>query len=82
MGRQPLAAGKMGRIHSIQLEELREGSLPFDLMDDSEERRNLAGMPLEEEVTARLRRAMAQQGAPPGPAYLHARRRRVFAITR
>ena len=65
MGRQPLAAGKMGRIHSIQLEELREGSLPFDLMDDSEERRNLAGTALEGEVAARLRGAMEEQGAPP-----------------
>ena len=65
VGRQPLTAGEMERIHNIQLEDLREGSLLFDLVDDREERRNLAGTALEGEVAARLRGAMEEQGAPP-----------------
>ena len=64
VGRQPLRTEEMSRIHNIQLDDLRLGSLLFDLENDPEENDNLAGAALEAEIAEKLRRQMEKQNAP------------------
>lgn len=64
VGRRPVSPEEMARLHSVQLEDLRQGSCLFDLDADPGEERNLAGTALEAEVASQLRTAMERQGAP------------------
>ncbi len=65
MARQPVGTDQMMRTNNINIENLQEGSLLFDLMEDPDQEKNLAGTDLETGAASRLRTVMEQQGAPP-----------------
>lgn len=64
VGRQPLNAAEMQRIHNIRLDDLAQGSLLFDLDADPAEERNLVGSSLEKEIAEQLKAQLEIQGAP------------------
>jgi len=64
VGRQPVSPEEMQRLHNIQIDDLREGSLLFDIAADPEEQDDLAGSPLEEEIAGRLKAQLEEQRAP------------------
>jgi hypothetical protein len=60
-----MSGEEMSAIHGISFDDLREGSLLFDMQADPAEQKNLSGTPLEREAAARLKARLELQQAPP-----------------
>lgn len=65
VGRMPVTGDEMRALNNIDPVDLSNGSLLFDIANDPEELKDLAGTPLEEEVAAKLKAQMEAQQAPP-----------------
>ena len=65
MCRQPIRTEEMPRANNISLENLRKGSLLFDLLEDPDQQENLVGGSAEKDAESQLRALMKRQTSPP-----------------
>jgi hypothetical protein len=65
MCRQPIRTEEMPRANNISLENLRKGSLLFDLLEDPDQQENLVGGSAEKDAECQLRALMKRQTSPP-----------------